>query len=194
MSQSPRLRQPRRTGRASDRPYVFYVGNYKPHKNFSSLLSALTTAKTHCNVKLLATGVAPAEVQASIDRLGLGSSVEFLGHLTDAQLAEAYRGAAATVLPSEYEGFGLPVIESMACGTAVVCSNVTSLPEVAGGAAELVDPDSDSIADGMLRVIDERDRREHLVALEEKRASEFSWHSTAARVQRVLDEMLYSDD
>ncbi|QDV54109.1 glycosyltransferase family 4 protein [Rosistilla oblonga] len=173
-----------------DHPYVLYVGNQRPHKNVGGLLHAFAKLSDRTEARLAITGTATAETDATIAKLSLGDRVCFLGKLSDDQLAAAYRGAQVTVLASEYEGFGLPVIESMACGTPVVCSNVTSLPEVAGGAAVLVDTDPDSIAEGLLRVLQDESLRDTLAAAGLVRAADFSWEATAAKVQQVLQPLV----
>ena len=175
--------------RKSDRPYILYVGNQKPHKNVDSLLAAMPEVLKTADVRLAISGTPSEMATDQIRKHGLEGNVEFLGKLTDEELAAAYRGAEATVLPSEYEGFGLPVIESMACGTPVVCSNATSLPEVAGDAAVLVGTDRTSIADGIVRVLTNESLRVDLRKLGLERASQFSWESTAEKVQNVLTQL-----
>ncbi len=121
--------------------------------------------------------------------MGLEQRVHFLGHLSDQELAAAYRGAVASVMPSQYEGFGLPVIESMACGTPVVCSNVTSLPEVAGDAAVMVEPTSTSIAAGLMKIISDPSLRDELSKRGIARAATFTWEAAAGKVRAVFEEM-----
>ena len=100
-------------------------------------------------------------------------------------LAAFYRLARAFVFPSLYEGFGLPPLEAMACGTPVVTSNVSSLPEVAGGAALLVDPyDVDAIADGIVRAVTDETLRADLIARGTERARSFSWAQSVKRSTR----------
>ncbi|QDS91251.1 D-inositol 3-phosphate glycosyltransferase [Rosistilla ulvae] len=172
-----------------DSRYLLYVGNQRPHKNVGGLLKAFAQICSTTDVDLALTGKATSETDDTMRQLGITDRVHFLGKLSDDELAAAYRGAEATVLASEYEGFGLPVIESMACGTPVVCSNVTSLPEVAGDAAVLVDTDPESIANGMRRALEDDSLRRELIPAGLQRASDFSWEATADKVSRVLQPL-----
>jgi glycosyltransferase involved in cell wall biosynthesis len=116
--------------------------------------------------------------------------VEWLGELSDSELAAQYRGAQCVVYPSLYEGFGIPVLEAMACGTPVVTSKGGATEEVAGGAAVLVDPlDVDSIATGIREAVDARDA---LGVRGLVRARDFSWDETAARTLRAYQEVAAS--
>jgi glycosyltransferase involved in cell wall biosynthesis len=116
--------------------------------------------------------------------------VRFLGYLKDDTLTVLYRLASVFVFPSLYEGFGLPPLEAMASGTPVVTSNVSSLPEVTGDAAVLVDPyDVESIEDGMRRVIDDPALAQLLRERGLKRAREFSWAHSVEKTQRVYREV-----
>jgi glycosyltransferase involved in cell wall biosynthesis len=113
--------------------------------------------------------------------------VRWLGHVSDAELAELYRGALCVAYPSLYEGFGLPVLEAMACGAAVVTSRGSATEEVADGAAVLVDPaDSDSIAAGLEEAIA---RRDELGRLGRARAAGFSWDRVAEETVAVYREL-----
>ena len=145
-----------------DHPFVLYVGNIKPHKNIERLIDAFGRARGQCpdNLKLIIIGDEISKYPAlrqSVHKHKLDKHVRFLGFQPMETLAAFYRLARAFVFPSLYEGFGLPPLEAMACGAPVVTSNVSSLPEVAGGAALLVDPyDADSIASGIVRGRDGR--------------------------------------
>jgi glycosyltransferase involved in cell wall biosynthesis len=116
--------------------------------------------------------------------------VRFLGYLSDDSLVVLYRLASAFVFPSLYEGFGLPPLEAMASGTPVVTSNVSSLPEVAGDAAILVDPyDVDSIMDGMRRVLTDASLAAELGRRGQERAREFSWARSVEKTRQVYQEL-----
>jgi glycosyltransferase involved in cell wall biosynthesis len=131
---------------------------------------------------------AEAEARAAVSRLGLDGRVEFVGHVEKPALAALYRGAECFVLPSRYEGFGLPVLEAMASGTPVVTTTAGSLPEVADDAAVLVDPgDPVALAGGIERALADRER---LVAAGLERARHFSWAETASRTLDVYRELL----
>lgn len=167
-------------------PYVLYVGNQKPHKNPLRLLKALAIVNQRRKIDLIMTGKPSEGVRAEIERLGL-TCVHFTGRLSDDQLAEYYRGAQALILPSLHEGFGLPVVEAMACGTPVVCANVSALPEITGGAALLVDPHrEEDIALGIERILTDDTLRITLKRAGCERAKLFSWDEVAARVNNVL--------
>jgi glycosyltransferase involved in cell wall biosynthesis len=114
-------------------------------------------------------------------------NVHFVGLVPEANLPSLYRSAEALVFPSLYEGFGLPLLEAMACGTPVVTANVTAMPEIAGDAAVLVDPTSvEQIADAIRQIASDTSLRGRLREKGLTRAAQFSWARTAARVHRLL--------
>jgi len=169
------------------RPYFLYVGARGGYKNFSNLLVAFgKLAAGHRDLALCVVG-APfsATEQRDVAEMKLGERVEHYGQASDEQLAKLYRHSIALVYPSLYEGFGIPLVEAMACGTAVVASNGSSLPEVLGGAGLLFDPAADDLADVLLSLIDDPGERERLVALGRARAREFSWDQTVAQTLDV---------
>lgn len=179
-----------------DHPYVLYVGNIKPHKNLERLIAAFARARQTGpdDLKLLVIGDElsryPALRQA-VHRHKLDKHVRFLGFQPAATLIAFYRLARGFVFPSLYEGFGLPPLEAMACGTPVVTSNLSSLPEVAGGAAVLVDPyDVDAIADGISRVVTDEALRTDLIAKGHARVRDFSWEHAARRTQEIYMDVL----
>ena len=170
-----------------DHGFVLYAGTIKPHKNLVRLIEAFAQLRTgeFGELKLLIIGDEISKLPAlrrAVHSHKLHKHVRFLGFVPDETLAVLYRLAAVFVFPSLYEGFGLPPLEAMASGTPVVTSNVSSLPEVAGDAAVLVDPyDVDSIVDGVRRVLTDPElaaelRRKGLV-----RARGFSWERSVAR-------------
>lgn len=134
--------------------YFLYVGNRKQHKNIPGLLQAFAeVSKALPEVKLLMTGVNDSEIGKPLMQYQLEQQVLFIDSPSDEALASYYRGCEALVMPSLYEGFGVPVIEAQACGVPVITSNVTSLPEVAGEGAILVSPtDSTALAQAMQMV------------------------------------------
>ncbi|AFZ66504.1 glycosyltransferase family 4 protein [Deinococcus peraridilitoris] len=169
-----------------DRPYVLYVGNRKPHKNIPRLLEAFAHRYAR-DVTLVLTGDADAETEAHLARLRLRGDVQFAGSLCDQALARYYRGALALVMPSLYEGFGLPPLEAMACGTPVVTSHATSLPEVVGDAALTFDPrNTDDLTHALDRVLGDAALRAALRERGLRRAQHFSWDRTANIVQLHL--------
>jgi len=172
-------------------PYLLYVGSRKPHKNITSLLEAFAISGVRSELRLVLSGHRDRQIQAHIDRLKLGKDVDFLALESTESLAEAYRGAAGFVFPSLYEGFGLPPLEAMACGTPVLTSNVCSLPEVVGEAAILVQPDKvEDIACGIRRIVQDSTLRSQLRESGLRRAQLFSWNETARRTSQILNRAL----
>jgi glycosyltransferase involved in cell wall biosynthesis len=175
-------------------PFVLYAGNIKPHKNLERLIAAFARLRRGGfeRVKLLIIGDEISKYPAlrrAVHRHQLHPVVRFLGFVPDRTLAVLYRLADLFVFPSLYEGFGLPPLEAMASGTPVVTSNVSSLPEVVGDAAVLVDPyDPDAIAEGMRRVLSDPDLRAELRAKGLARAREFSWDRSVERIRQIYAE------
>jgi len=171
-------------------PYFFCVGNRKAHKNEARLLQAFAAAQLPSPTRLILTGSPSPELLTIMHDLNIEDKVVFTGRVNEEMLASLYRGATALLFPSLYEGFGLPVVEAMASGTPVLTSTVTSLPEVAGEAALLVDPqDLSAITSGIQRLAAEPDLRALLAERGLTQAAKFSWDGVAARVQAVLDEV-----
>ena len=185
----------------SDRPlrsvegsYLLYVGNLLPHKNLLSLLDALAILRRRYRARLIIRGDGqPAYARAvreRVETLGLGDLVSFQGYAAEGALRDLYAGAACLVLPSLREGFGLPVLEAMACGTPVITSSSSSLPEVGGDAAFRVDAhDAIDLADAMYRVLTDTNLREDLRERGLKWVRAFSWRRTAEQISRLLDEV-----
>ncbi len=171
--------------------FVLYVGNIKPHKNLVRLIEAFNELRVGDleDVKLLIIGDEISKLPAlrrAVHRHKLHKHVRFLGYVPDDQLAVLYRLAAVFVFPSLYEGFGLPPLEAMASGTPVVTSNVSSLPEVVGDAAVLVDPhDVDSIVAGLRSVLTDPVRADEMRLKGLERAREFSWERSVAKTLEV---------
>jgi glycosyltransferase involved in cell wall biosynthesis len=179
----------------SEAPYFLYVGNLLPHKNLLRLLDATAMVRRRRSCRLVIRGEGRrAYVRALRERvgtLGLEDVVTFLGYVNERSLRNLYTGATCLVLPSLGEGFGLTVLEAMACGTPVVAASGSSLPEVAGDAALMVDPyDSVSLAEAMYRVLTDEGLRKGLRERGLKRAPSFSWRSTAQAVSTLLDDVL----
>jgi glycosyltransferase involved in cell wall biosynthesis len=179
-----------------DHPFVLYVGNIKPHKNLERLIDAFARvrARDFSDLRLVIIGDAVSKyppLRQSVHRHRLDKYIRFLGFQPYDTLAVFYRLARVFAFPSLYEGFGLPPLEAMACGTPVVTSNVSSLPEVAGGAALLVDPyDPVSIADGMMQALSDESLRRDLIQRGLARAREFSWTDSVTAIHRIYMEVL----
>jgi glycosyltransferase involved in cell wall biosynthesis len=177
-------------------PFVLYTGNIKPHKNVERLIDAFYRLRRGGpdNLRLLIIGDEISKyptLRRAVHRYMLHKHVRFLGFVPDRTLAVLYRLAAVFAFPSLYEGFGLPPLEAMASGTPVVTSNVSSLPEVVGDAAVLIDPyDPDAIAAGLRRVLEDEDLRADLRARGYRRAREFSWERSVARIREIYGEVV----
>jgi glycosyltransferase involved in cell wall biosynthesis len=175
--------------------FVLYAGGVKPHKNLERLIEAFHLVRNrgldHLKLVLIGDEISKyASLRRAVHRHQLHKYVRFLGHLPEDKLAVMYRLAGVFVFPSLYEGFGLPPLEAMASGTPVVTSNVSSLPEVAGDAAVLVDPyDPEAIADGIYRVLSDECLRRSLRAKGLARARQFSWESSVRRVRAIYQEV-----
>lgn len=179
--------------RLPDAPLVLTVGTLQPRKNHLRLVQALARIADRAALVIAGgRGWGYESVHEEIGRLGLEGRVTFTGFVDDADLPALYRMATVFVYPALYEGFGLPVLEAMACGVPVVASNVSSLPEVTGpDAALLVDPhDVESIAAALRRLLDEADLRQTLRQRGLARAAAFSWQRTAAQVWALYAELL----
>ena len=169
--------------------YVLAVGTLEPRKNLTTLLRAFArlrdTAAGNPPPGLVlagARGWLDSPIYKTVRSLGLEEVVRVPGFIDDDDLPAVYRGAEMLVFPSLYEGFGLPVLEAMACGVPVVASNSSALPEVAGGAALLVDPhDVDALAVAIGRVLRDDALRERLRLAGIARAGQFSWEAAARR-------------
>ncbi|HET9360065.1 MAG TPA: glycosyltransferase family 1 protein, partial [Vicinamibacterales bacterium] len=177
-----------------DHQFVLYVGNIKPHKNLVRLIEAFSRLRQdHGDIKLLIIGDEISKLPAlrrAVHSHKLRKHVRFLGYLKDDTLTVLYRLAAVFVFPSLYEGFGLPPLEAMASGTPVVTSNLSSLPEVTGDAAVLVDPyDVDSIEHGIRRVLDDPSLADDLRRKGLQRAREFSWERSVEETLRVYRDV-----
>lgn len=177
-------------------PYILYVGSIEPRKNLLRLLQAYARLRDDLPAwKLVIVGARNAwkstPISAELRKLNLTSWVQFTGYVPEEDLPALYNGASLFVFPSLYEGFGLPVLEAMACGTPVITSNISSLPEVAGDAALLVDPyNVDEIAAVMRRVLSDPDLCADLRHRGLERAKEFSWERTARQTLEVYRKVL----
>ncbi|MGE5245599.1 MAG: glycosyltransferase family 4 protein [Betaproteobacteria bacterium] len=174
--------------------FVLYAGTVKPHKNIERLIDAFHRVRQqgldHLKLVLIGDDISKyASLRRAVHRHQLHQYVRFLGYVPEETLAVMYRLAGVFVFPSLYEGFGLPPLEAMASGTPVVTSNLSSLPEVTGDAAVLVDPyDPASIADGIRRVLVDEELRRTLRSRGLARARQFSWEASARRVREIYGQ------
>ena len=169
--------------------YVLAVGTLEPRKNVTTLLKAFARLRrdgeVDADLRLVlagARGWLDEPIFATVRSLGLEDAVRFTGFVDDDDLPAVYSGAALFVFPSLHEGFGLPLLEAMACGVPVVTSNISSMPEVAGDAAVLVDPrDEQGLAAAIARLLRDEALRDRLREAGIARARQFSWEATARR-------------
>ena len=179
--------------------FVLYAGNVKPHKNLERLIEAFDLVRKrgldHLKLVMIGDDISKyTALRRAVHQHQLHKYVRFLGYLPEETLAVMYRLAGVFVFPSLYEGFGLPPLEAMASGTPVVTSNVSSLPEVAGDAAVLVDPyDALSIADGIHRVLTDETLRRDLRKKGVARAGMFSWEASVRRVHKIYLQVAKDD-
>jgi glycosyltransferase involved in cell wall biosynthesis len=178
-----------------DHQFVLYVGNIKPHKNLVRLIEAFDRLRRSGfeDLKLLIIGDEISKLPAlrrAVHSHKLHKHVRFLGYVSDDTLRVLYRLASVFVFPSLYEGFGLPPLEAMASGTPVVTSNQSSMPEVSGDAAVLVDPyDVESIVDGIRRVLSDSALAANLRRRGPERAREFSWAHSVEKTRAVYQRV-----
>ena len=175
--------------------FLLAVGTVQPRKNYSRAIQALAQIRNLGHDLHLAIvggkGWLEDEMYSTIENSGMKEYVHLLGYVDDRDLPALYSSARALLMVSLYEGFGLPIIEAMSCGTPVITSKVSSLPEVAGDAALLVDPyDITSITEAILQLESDLTLREALVEAGYLQARKFSWKRSAAKLKAIYDELL----
>lgn len=182
--------------RGIDRPYVLAVGTLEPRKNLPRLINAFVNVPAGVRGERLLVLVGATGWQVAKTQQAIGThseTVRALGRVSDDDLAALYRGADLFAYPSLYEGFGLPVLEAMAAGTAVLTSNVSSLPEVAGEVGFYVDPQQvDSIRQGLTQALSDENERRRRAAAGRHRARDFSWQRHAAITLALLERLAAS--
>ncbi len=187
--------------------YLFYPANTWPHKNHRLILEALRIINHNFTsdslsgsrepnippIKLVCTGVAKEahpELLKLVQEYHLQDQVCFLGYRPFKELPALYQGATALVFPSLFEGFGMPVLEAMNSGCPVICSNVTSLPEIAGDAALFIDPtDPSALAEAILRLLTQPALREELIKRGRVQSTKFSWTDFSLNILRALHHL-----
>lgn len=175
-------------------PYLLSVGTLQPRKNYQMLIRAfapLADKVPHHLVISGGKGWLYDEMLAEVARQGLTGRVHFVGFVDDADLPTLYSAATLFVFPSLYEGFGLPLLEAMGCGTAVLTSNSSSLPEVAGEAAQQLPPD-DQLAwtETMHTLLTTPERREMLIQQGDEQVKKFSWQASARQLLKIYQHLL----
>ena len=179
----------------TDAPSILYVGRADPYKNLVGLVQAFANAreKLPANTRLLIAGAKDSrypQAETLAQELGISDHVIWTGYLSQEDLVQTYRDASVLCLPSRCEGFGLPVVEAMAVGTPVICSNAGSLPEVAGDAAIQHDPDDlDALSNALVTVLTDSDHTQSLITKGYEQAARFSWARTAAETLALYEEL-----
>ena len=174
-----------------ERPYMLFVGNPKPHKNLDNVVKAYARARQlgNLDVPLVCVGARSGsefKIRQRAQYLGIADKVRLLGHVAQEALPAIYQGASLFLYPTLYEGFGLPVVEAMACGVPVITSNTSALKEIAEGYAHLVDPlDTDGMARAMAHLMGDAERRASLARLGARRAEDFRWDETARQTLEI---------
>jgi glycosyltransferase involved in cell wall biosynthesis len=175
--------------------YFLYLGRHNPHKNLQRVVAAFATLPSSCEYELWIAGSEDKRytplLKAQVAELGLVDRVKFLDYIPVGDLPKVINQAIALVFPSLWEGFGLPVLEAMACGTPAITSNLSSMAEVAGDGALLVNPYSvEEIAAAMQEVGRNSQVRSHLRELGLARAKQFSWEKTGRETAAILDRYI----
>jgi glycosyltransferase involved in cell wall biosynthesis len=170
------------------KPYIFFVGNRKPHKNLDRAMHAFATADIDNEIVFLLTGTPDPCIYKKAKTLGMQERLFFCGFISDEKMPCYYRGAVATLFPSLYEGFGLPIIESMRCGTPVITSNLGAMKEISAAYACLVDPfDIGSIKLGIETTINDAVIWNNKLNLANMYLQEFTWDNTFQKIQGAID-------
>jgi len=180
------------------RPYVLHVGTHLPHKNVESLVLAWARLKSSTyqhkdSHQLVLAGHTSSNsplIRELVAKHGIEDSVSFVGEVDENELCSLYSGADLFVFPSKIEGFGLPVIEAMACGTPVICSNASSLREIVDGAAWMIDPNNiDSFADIINQLLYSPELRQKFIQKGFARCAQFNWETTAKATYLVYQKV-----
>lgn len=172
--------------------YILYVGTIQPRKNLNTLLVAFKMLKDLQKLRLVIVGQKGwlyHDFFKAVKKMGLENKITFTDYATESELISYYQGALCLVLPSLYEGFGIPVVEAMACGCPVVASNTSSLPEIVGKAGLLIDPLSPpSIRDAIDKIYSDNRLRQELILKGQNRSKDFNWEKTGKIIYTTLTE------
>lgn len=172
--------------------YLLYIGTIEPRKNLKRLIEAYASLPLETPMLVLAgkKGWMYREIFQTVETLGIGERVKFLGYVADREIPLLLSGAKCFLFPSLYEGFGLPPLEAMASGVPVVASNGSAIPEVVGDAAVLVEATKvESISHGILRVLKEKGLRERMIEKGIQRAKKFRWEKTARELLEICQRL-----
>ncbi|MHB9053012.1 MAG: glycosyltransferase family 4 protein [Thermoleophilia bacterium] len=178
-------------------PHILWLGSCMPHKNVEALVEAFAALPSQFSGYRLTLAGKQAgrhwqKINRKITEAGLADSVSLPGFIDDVDLPALFSSADLFCFPSLYEGFGLPPLEAMACGTPVLCSNLTSLPEVVGDAGVLTGPEAGSIKAGMISILGDARLRQDLAKKGVERSRAYTWEKTAALTLEVYGELLGS--
>lgn len=189
------LEQVRAKYQIPDRPYIFSVGTIQPRKNYERMIRSLAQVRNRgFDVSLVIAGGKgwlSNPIYTTIEETHMADYVHLIGFAKDQDLPALYTGATLTAFPSLYEGFGFPVLESMACGTPVITSNISSLPEVAGNAALLINPlNIDEITFAIQRLLEDTTLRKHLIEQGFQQAQSFTWQASAQHLMEIYAKIL----
>lgn len=181
-----------------DNPYIFSVGTVQPRKNYARLIEALALlGPAFSDMHLVIAGGRgwlDGPIYQSVESLGLTNRVHFTGFVRDEDLPALYTESVCLAYPSLYEGIGLPVLEAMACGIPVVTSNISSMPEIAGEAALLIDPyNVDELTDALRHVLTDESLRADLVSRGFEQAAYFTWDRAAKQLRDIYQHMAATD-
>lgn len=182
-----------------DRNMILYLGGFSPRKNVKSILVAFSMIYEGLSkdYKIVIIGSAKDDHQfltKLAQSLGIGDRVFFTGYVPYEDLPYFYNGADVFVYPSLYEGFGLPILEAISCGTPTITSNVSSIPEVAGDGALLINPfDTEELAKAIVEVLEDSSLKAELISRGFERASFFSWEKTASQTLKIYENTYYKN-
>lgn len=183
-------------GIKEDEKVILYVGAEEPRKNIQVLINSFDKLKSKISqIKLLKVGTpnylrVREKLLKQIESLNLQKDVIFAGYVPESELAKIYNAVDLFVFPSLYEGFGIPPLEAMACGTPVITSNSSSLPEVVGDAAIIIDPyDANKFAEEMYEVLTEDGLREEMIRKGLDRSKMFSWEKAARKTREIYEQV-----
>lgn len=176
-------------------PYIFSVGTVQPRKNYGRLIQALARLRDRdIDIHLVVAGGKgwlDSPIYGTISEMRMQDYVHFIGYADDADLPALYQAATCLAFPSLYEGFGLPILEAMSSGIPVLSSNISSLPEVAGDAAILIDPyNVDEMTSGLYQLITDETLRTQLITKGRSRAQEFTWAKSASQLLGIYQNLL----
>ncbi|MFM2062309.1 MAG: hypothetical protein RLZZ507_1979 [Cyanobacteriota bacterium] len=173
------------------RNYFLYIGRQHPYKNLQRLITAFSAIPNRNDYELWLVGPTDKRytplLEMQVETLGINHLVKFLNYVSDSELPTIINQALALVYPSLWEGFGLPVLEAMACGTPVITSNLSSLPEVTGDAAILINPyNTEEMTSAMETIINDSEMRKKLSQQGINRANQFGWEKTGLATVEIL--------